>query len=84
MTTSPNNVLQSFLNYLRQDNSHKILPGLGAQILTLTQDIILFFEKTRLPMQATKNITMIILSIADEILSSPHSLIKTTVSISQC
>lgn len=80
MAITPNDILQNFFDYLR-NNSNKILPGEGAQILMLIQDVIVFFEKTRIPLFNAKNITMMVLSIADEILSIPNSLTKPNVSI---
>lgn len=72
--------MQSYVKYLRRNVTDKLLPGEGSVVLKLTHEVILFKENTKGSFFAVINITNAVLSILDEILSFPNSLILTNVS----
>lgn len=72
--------MQSYVKYLRRNETRKLLPGEGSIVLKLTHEVILFKENTKGSFFAVLNITNAVLSILDEILSFPNSLILTNVS----
>lgn len=80
MISSPEDILQSYVKYLRRNETHKLLPGEGSVVLKLTHEVLLFKENTKGSFFAVINITNAVLSILDEILSFPNSLIQTNVS----
>ncbi|KAJ8964500.1 hypothetical protein NQ314_004788, partial [Rhamnusium bicolor] len=76
VTTTPEDVLRGFLNYLKKKNPHNILPGEGARVLFLTQEVILLIKKTKELYRPISNITNSVFSIIDRILLSHNSLTK--------
>lgn len=82
MTSSPEVILQSYLNYLRRNETRKLLPGEGARILKLTYEVIIFIGNSKMSFSAV-NVTHTVTYIVNEILSFPTSLTQTNVSIFQ-
>lgn len=80
MTSSPEVILQNFLNYLRRNETRKLQPGEGAGILKLTHEVILFIANTKMSFFAVDNMTNTVLLIIDEILLFPNSLTQANVS----
>ncbi|XP_023311270.1 LOW QUALITY PROTEIN: uncharacterized protein LOC108910229 [Anoplophora glabripennis] len=74
--TTPEDVLQSFLNYLTKNKSRISLPGEGARILSLTREVVLYLKETKALHRPINNITDSVLGIVDRILLSHNSLTK--------
>lgn len=80
MTKDPETVLSGFLDYLTRNESDKLLPGEGVRVLTLTQNILDYLGKSKLSIRASKTVTKTVLSIIDNVLMVPKSIVKSTVS----
>lgn len=80
MISSPEDILQSYLNYLKRNETHRLLPGEGARILKLTYEVVLFIGNTKMSFFAVENMTFTVFSIIDEILLYPNSLTQSNVS----
>lgn len=80
MTSSPEVILQTYLNYLRRNVTRKLLPGEGSKIVKLVHEVILFVENTKMSLFALDNMTNTVLLIVDEILLYPNSLTQANVS----
>lgn len=81
MTSSLEVILQSYLNYLKRNETRKLLPGEGARILKLTHEVVLFIANTKMFFFPVDNMTNNVLLIINEILAFPNSLTQPNVSI---
>nr|CAI5837185.1 unnamed protein product [Callosobruchus analis] len=74
MSTPPAEVLQDFLIYLKK-NGTNILPGEGARILALTHNVVVYLQSIN-SRETMTNVTTVIFSLLDHILSVPGSISK--------
>ncbi|XP_050505456.1 uncharacterized protein LOC114338937 [Diabrotica virgifera virgifera] len=74
-STSLEKLFTGILNYTKKD-SYTLLPGEGAKILDIIHEIMQFTSKSQRSLEQSRNITNILFSIVDQVLSTPNSLTK--------